>query len=59
MTTRSATQPRKPAAKTVPQYPADNGPLSSVQLRQIKAHARQDNKHSLRSSLLDPLRARK
>lgn len=41
------------AVKILPQYEADNGPLSAAQLRQIKKRAPQDGKRSVRSSLFD------
>jgi hypothetical protein len=37
----------------LPQYEADDGPLTSVQLRQVKKRAPQGVKRSVRSSLFD------
>ncbi len=59
MTSHSTARPHKPAAKVAPQYKADNGPLSTAQLRQIKEQAPQGIKHSLQSSLLDRKRSGK
>jgi hypothetical protein len=44
---------RELAIKVLPQYEADDGPLSAAQLRQIKKRAAQGDKRSVRSSLLD------
>jgi hypothetical protein len=41
------------AVKILPQYEADDGPLSAAQLRQIKKRAPQGTKRSVRSSLFD------
>jgi hypothetical protein len=41
------------AAKVLPQYASDNGPLSAAQLRQIKKRVPQGTKRAVRSSLLD------
>jgi hypothetical protein len=41
------------AVKHLPQYEADDGPLSAEQLRQIKQQVPQGKKRSVRSSLLD------
>lgn len=41
------------ATKLLPQYEADDGPLSTAQLRQIKKIAPQGDKRSVRSSLFD------
>lgn len=41
------------AVKILPQYEADDGPLTSAQLRQIKKSAPQGGKRSVRSSLID------
>jgi hypothetical protein len=41
------------AAKVLPQYEADGGPLTATQIRQIRKHAPQGNKRSVRSSLFD------
>ena len=41
------------AVKILPQYEADDGPLSAAQLRQIKKRVPQGDKRSLRSSLFD------
>jgi hypothetical protein len=41
------------AVKMLPQYEADDGPLTSVQLRQIKKRVPQGVKRSVRSSLFD------
>jgi hypothetical protein len=39
------------AVKLLPQYQADEGPLTATQLRQIKKRVPQGNKRSVRSSL--------
>ena len=39
------------AVKLLPQYEADDGPLTSAQIRQIKARVVQGKKRSVRSSL--------
>ncbi len=39
------------AAKLLPQYEADEGPLTTTQIRQIKKGAAQGKKSSVRSSL--------
>ena len=39
------------AAKLLPQYEADEGPLTATQIRQIKKGAPQGKKRSVRSSL--------
>lgn len=39
------------AVKLLPQYEADEGPLTAAQLRQIKKRVPQDKKRSIRSSL--------
>ena len=39
------------AVKVLPQYDADDGPLTATQMRQIKKRAPQGKKRSLRSSL--------
>lgn len=41
------------AVKLLPQYEADEGPLTAVQLRQIKKRAPQGKKKSVRSSLFE------
>jgi len=41
------------AARLLPQYEADDGALSAVQVRQIKKRAPQGSKRSVRSSLFD------
>lgn len=41
------------AAKVLPQYAPDNGPLSAAQVRQIKKRVPQRTKRAVRSSLLD------
>jgi hypothetical protein len=41
------------AVKLLPQYEADDGRLTSAQVRQIKKHLPQGSKHSVRSSLID------
>ena len=43
---------RELAAKVLPQYAQDDGPLSATQVRQIKKRVPQDTKRSVRSSLL-------
>jgi hypothetical protein len=41
------------ALKVLPQYEADEGPLTATQMRQIKKRAPQGGKRSVRSSLFD------
>ena len=41
------------AVKLLPQYEADDGPLTAAQVRQIKKRAPQGKKKSVRSSLFD------
>ena len=41
------------AVKMLPQYEADDGPLSAAQLRQIKRRVPQGTKRSVRSSLFE------
>jgi hypothetical protein len=41
------------AAKVLPQYEADDGPLTATQMRQIRKHAPRGSKRSVRSSLFD------
>ncbi|MEP6657074.1 MAG: hypothetical protein ABJC33_07540 [Betaproteobacteria bacterium] len=41
------------AAKVLPQYDGDDGPLSAAQVRQIKKRVPQGNKRSVRSSLFE------
>ena len=41
------------AVKMLPQYEADGGPLTAVQMRQIKKRAPQGKKRSVRSSLFE------
>jgi hypothetical protein len=41
------------ATKVLPQYVADDGSLTAMQVRQIKKHAKTGAKKSVRSSLLD------
>ena len=41
------------ALKVLPQYEADDGPLTATQLRQIKKRVPQGSKRSVRSSLCD------
>lgn len=41
------------AVKLLPQYEADDAPLTAAQVRQIKKRAPQGKKHSVRSSLFD------
>jgi hypothetical protein len=41
------------ALKVLPQYEADDGPLTATQLRQIKKRVPQGSKRSVRSSLFD------
>lgn len=43
----------EPAVPVLPQYEADDGPLTSAQVRQIKGQVLQDGKWSMRSSLVD------
>jgi len=42
------------AVRVLPQYEADDGPLTATQVRQIKKRAPQGGKRSVRSSLFDP-----
>ncbi len=42
------------AAKVLPQYERDDGPLSVAQLREIHTRALQGTKRFVRSSLFDP-----
>lgn len=44
---------RELAVKTLPQYQADDGPLTAAQLRQIRKRAPKGGKRSVRSSLFD------
>ncbi|MDR3212643.1 MAG: hypothetical protein LBT71_01785 [Azoarcus sp.] len=41
------------AVKMLPQYEADDGPLTAAQIRQIKERVPQGSKRSVRSSLLE------
>lgn len=41
------------AVRLLPQYEADDGPLTAAQLRQIKKRAPQGKKRSVRSSLFE------
>ena len=41
------------AVKVLPQYKADDGPLTAAQLRQIKKRVPQGKKRSVRSSLFE------
>jgi hypothetical protein len=41
------------AIKVLPQYEADDGALSRAQIRQIRKHAPQETKRSVRSTLFD------
>ena len=41
------------AAKVLPQYERDEGPLSAMQMRQIKKRLPQGTKRSVRSSLVE------
>jgi hypothetical protein len=41
------------AVKLLPQYEADNGPLTAAQMQQIKKAAPQGTKRSVRSSLFE------
>jgi hypothetical protein len=41
------------ALRILPQYEADDGPLTAAQVRQIKKRVPQGGKRSVRSSLLD------
>lgn len=45
---------RELAVKLLPQYEADDGPLTAAQLRDIKKRVPQGKKRSVRSSLFDP-----
>lgn len=42
------------AVRLLPQYPADDGPITPTQLRQIKQRAPQRKHKSVRSSLFGP-----
>jgi hypothetical protein len=44
---------RELAVKILPQYEADDGPLTATQIRQIKKQVPQNTKRSVRSSLFD------
>lgn len=44
---------RELAVRVLPQYEADDGPLTAAQVRQIKKRAPQGEKRSVRSSLFD------
>ena len=44
---------RELATKILPQYEADDGPLTAAQIRQIKERVPQGSKRSVRSSLLE------
>ena len=44
---------RELALKVLPQYEADDGPLTATQLRQLKKRVPQGGKRSVRSSLFD------
>ena len=41
------------AIRMLPQYEADDGPLTTAQVRQIKRRVPQGSKHPVRSSLFD------
>lgn len=41
------------AVRVLPQYEADDGPLTAAQVRQIRKRAPQDEKRMVRSSLFD------
>ena len=43
----------EPAVLVLPQYEADDGPLTSAQVRQIRKQVLQSRKQSMRSSLVD------
>jgi hypothetical protein len=44
---------RELATRVLPQYAADDGPLTATQMRQIKKRVPQATKRSVRSSLFD------
>jgi hypothetical protein len=44
---------REMAVKLLPQYEADDAPLTPAQRRQVKKRAPQSKKHSVRSSLFE------
>jgi hypothetical protein len=44
---------RELAIRTLPQYEADDGPLTAAQIRQIRKRVPQGSKRSVRSSLLE------
>lgn len=48
---------RELATRVLPQYEADDGPLTDAQIRQIKKMAAVGKKKSVRSSLLDTVPA--
>jgi hypothetical protein len=45
--------PHDLAAKVLPQYEADDSPLTATQIRQIRKPTPQGSKRSVRSSLFD------
>ncbi len=45
------------AVKMLPQYEADDGPLTAVQMRQLRKHVPQGKKRSVRSSLIEAVPA--
>ena len=47
------------AVKLLPQYEADDGPLTTTQIRQIKKRVSQGSKCAVRSSLIETVTARK
>lgn len=47
------------AARVLPQYEQDDGPLSPAQVRQIKKHVPQGTKRSVRSTLFETGSSRK
>lgn len=45
------------AAKMLPQYEADDGPLSAAHMRQVRKHITQGKQSSVRSSLIETVPA--
>ena len=50
---------RELASKVLPQYERDDGPLTAVQMQQIRQRAPQGRKRSVRSSLIETESAEK
>lgn len=45
------------AMKVLPQYEADDGPLTATQMRQLRKHLPQDAQRSVRSGLIEAVSA--